>query len=124
MFLFSISVHINFGQALVLVVEVDGVLDVLVAEGEGIVLVILAEGAFLGVEDVLDGLVFEGWQFLHAGGLLRLELDFLDEREEVEVFGTHEFLGLQFFHAGADSKNQEFNFIRMTEERLEGFSCL
>lgn len=60
-FLFSISLHINFGEALVLVIEIYGVLDVLVAEGEGIAIVILAEGALLGVEDILDGLVFEGW---------------------------------------------------------------
>lgn len=99
-FLFSISLHINFREAFVLVIEIYGVLDILVADGKGIVLVILAEGALLGVEYILDGLVFEGWQFLDAGGLLGLELDLLDEWEEVEVLGTHEFLGLQFFHAG------------------------
>lgn len=98
LFLFSISLHVNLRQALVLIVEIHGVLDIPVAEGKGIILVVLAEAAFLVVEDVLDGLVLKGWQFLHAGGLLRLELDLFDEGEEVEVFGTHEFLGVRVVH--------------------------
>lgn len=105
-FLFSISLQINFGEALVLVIEIYCVLDILVAEGKGIVLVAFAEGGILGVEDILDGLVLEGGQFLNAGGVLGLELDLLDEREEVEILGTHESLGLQFFHSRRNRRNR------------------
>lgn len=86
--MFSISVLINLGQTLVLVVEVFRRLPLFLGQQDGLNPLILGRLCVFLLEYVLDGPVFE-WKGLVLVGRAVCESYFFDGGEEVEFFGTH-----------------------------------